>query len=67
MDQGYLPAELFGQYVSAIQLLIGERRSCVFDQYSAGVSYGMGFISGGGFQGLGRRIIGLAWRHQPMR
>lgn len=39
----------------------------MFDQFSAWLSYRIGFMSGGGFQGPGRRIIGLARRQQSVR
>ena len=44
-----------------------ERWSWIFDQFAAGLSYRIGFISGGGFQVRGPTIICLARRQQPMR
>lgn len=44
-----------------------ERWSGIFDQFAAQLSFGMGFMSGGGFQVLVGGIIGLIWRQQPMR
>jgi hypothetical protein len=44
-----------------------ERWSGIFDQFAAQLSFGMGFMSGSGFQVLVGGIIGLIWRQQPMR
>jgi hypothetical protein len=44
----------------------GQRWSWIFDQFAAGLSYSMGFMSGGGFQVRGPAIISLVRRQQPM-
>ena len=38
-----------------------------FDRHAALLSFGMGFMSGSGFQVLTYGIIGFSWRQQPMR
>ena len=45
----------------------GKRWSGIFDRFAAPLSFGMGFMSGGGFQVLVGGIMGLSWRQQPMR
>ena len=44
-----------------------ERWSGIFDRFAAPLSFGMGFMSGGGFQVLVGGIMGLSGRQQPMR
>ena len=45
----------------------GKRWSGIFDRFAAPLSFGMGFMSGGGFQVLVGDIMGLSGCQQPMR
>lgn len=47
--------------------VVAQRWFRFFDQFAAGLSYSMGFMSGGGFQVHGPAIIYLRRRQQPMR
>ena len=68
---GGLSSELVAEYRSDFRSTLAgrvlwQRWSRIFDQFAAGLSYRMGFISGGGFQVRGPTIICLARRQQPM-
>lgn len=44
-----------------------ERSGLYLDQFAALASFGMGFMSGGGFRVRVGRITGFSWHQQPVR